>query len=299
MRYALPASLAQQPFTVEQALVAGLSRDQLAHPRFRRVFRAVYVGAAVPDSRELRLAAARLVVPARGVLVGLTAAWVHGVDVRSEADLDVHVGFPAGGRIRSQPGLRVSQESLDTTDVEDAAGVRVTTPCRTAFDCLRLLADPEGIVVADALLRRGCLSPRELSAYFAGKHGTRGLRRGARLLADVEPNTDSPMETRTRVLLVRGGAGRPEAPVYVMNAGGDFLGRLDMGYPLLKLGIEYDGFVHWKQAKADERRRAAMRAAGWEIIVLHAEDIYAWPEQTVARVIAAKQRRARELGVTG
>ncbi len=71
-------------------------------------------------------------VPRGAVVAGRTAAWVH-------------AGEPAGGTLdlayatgRHRPevwgGARVWQEPLLTSDVVELAGVRVTTPLRTAVD---------------------------------------------------------------------------------------------------------------------------------------------------------------------
>jgi len=54
---------------------------QLLHDhRLRRIFRGVYVDAAVLDTRTLRSRALHLVMPPHGVLYGCSAAWALGVD---------------------------------------------------------------------------------------------------------------------------------------------------------------------------------------------------------------------------
>ena len=64
--------------------------------------------------------------------------------------------------------------------------------------------------------------------------------------------------------------------------------RLDLSYPEHLLAIEYDG--RWHDAPAqrelDELRRADLRQRGWTVIVLHAEDLYAAPEATLAALRA-------------
>src|SRR5437764_638483 len=140
MRYAnVPATLTSAPFTLEQARAAGISAHALQSTPWRRVLRGVWAHVDLTDTRENRLAAARLVIPPHGVLCGLTAAWVLGVDIRRADDLDVHVGFAKGRRVRSRPGLVVCQETLGDDEWCDVGGVRVTTPVRTTFDCLRWL----------------------------------------------------------------------------------------------------------------------------------------------------------------
>ena len=88
----IPLELTSGPFTRRQAFAAGLTSHNLRSSAWRQVFQGVWILAEIEDTPAVRLAAARLVVPAPGVLRGLTTAWVHGVDVRRLDDLDVHVG---------------------------------------------------------------------------------------------------------------------------------------------------------------------------------------------------------------
>lgn len=288
----IPQELTAGPFTREMANTVGVTDRMLQGPPWRQVFSGVWVWDAIEDTRELRLHAGRLLIPPQGVLCGLTAAWVSGVDVRRFDDTDVHVGFPKGRRIRPRAGLVVCQETLDPTDIVDIQGVRVTTPVRTAFDCLRWLRAVEGIVVADALTHAGLVDLSQLAAYFASKRRLRNLRIGERLLQFVEPLTESPMETRLRMLLINGGLSRPEAQHEVRDHLDSFIGRLDLAYPNVRLGVEYDGADHWKQRRADDRRRAAIRACDWEVCVFSADDIYRTPDATVAHVRQLLRARA-------
>jgi hypothetical protein len=293
-RARVPELLRGGPFTSAQAAEAGVSRRALQSTVWRHVFRDVWVHRDVADTRERRLAAAKLVVPTHGVLCGLTAAWIHGADVRREDDLDVHVGFPKGRRLRPRPGLRVCQETLEDSDWVVVDGVRVTTPLRTTFDCLRLLRGVDRLVVADAMTHSGIVTVDELRRYFAAHRRLRNLRRGEALLDDVEPKSESPMETRTRIALTDRGLPRPEAQWEVRTVNGRFVARIDLAYPDVRLAIEYDGAWHWEERRADERRRTAVRALGWEIHVVDADDVYGNPDG-LARLVR-ESRRARLAG---
>jgi hypothetical protein len=288
----IPSELTTGPFTREMAFASGVTDRMLQGPPWRQVFTGVWAHDALEDTRELRLQAARLLIPPAGVLGGLTAAWVLGVDVRRLDDLDVHVGFPKGKRIRKRPGLSVCQETLDPSDITLVDGVAITTPLRTVFDCLRWLRPVEGIVVADALTRAGLLSLPALAAYFASKRRLRNLRIGERLLEFVEPLTESPMETRLRMLLINAGLPRPKPQHEVRDRWDTLVGRLDLAYPDVRLGVEYDGADHWKQRREDDRRRAAIRACDWEVCVFSADDIFLTPDATTAFVRQLLRTRA-------
>jgi hypothetical protein len=288
----IPAELTTAPFDREMAHAVGVTDRMLRGAPWRQVFTGVWVHDALVDTRDLRLQAARLLIPPCGVLCGLTAAWVLGVDVRRLNDLDVHVGFPKGKRIRKRPGLAVCQETLDPGDILMIDGVAITTSLRTAFDCLRWLQRVEGVVVADALTHAGLVTVSEIAAYFAGKRRLRNLRIGERLVEFVEPLTESPMETRLRMLLIDAGLPRPVPQHEVRDRLNRLVGRLDLAYPEARLAVEYDGADHWKQRREDDRRRAAIRACDWEVCVFSADDVYLTPDATARYVRDLLRTRA-------
>src|SRR5947208_545142 len=144
-----------QAFTTAQAAERGLTVHQLGSRKWRQVLRGVWVAADVPDSRQLRLEAAALVLPRRAVVWGPTAAWLWGATTLRQDDLDVYVVCPNGSRVRSRAGLKVVQGTLPTADVVTWGTVRVTSACRTAYDCLSRLQRVDGLVIVDALTHLG------------------------------------------------------------------------------------------------------------------------------------------------
>src|SRR3954447_13763928 len=292
VRQIVPAALAGAPFSLAQARALGVDDDQLRGAAYRLVTRGVWAPATLPDSRERRFAAATLLLPDRGVMCGWTAAWLHGVDVRRDDDWDVHVGFAKGRRVRPRPGIVVCQETLDSGDIVEIDGVRLTTPLRTTFDCMRWLKGADRLVVADALTAAELVSVQELRSYFAGKRRLRNLRRGEALLDFIEPLTESPMETRLRVILIDAGLPRPQAQFVVRDRHGGFRGRLDLAYPDARLGVEYDGADHWQRRREDDRRQDGIRELGWEVLVFSADDVFRMQEQTADAVARALRTRA-------
>ena len=294
MRYAdVPVELRHRPFTLAEAHATGLTSRMLEGRSWRQIFRGVWVHCAVEDTRALRFEAARLLLPEHGVVCGLTGAWLHGADVRHEEDVDVDVSFPKGKRRRPREGLRVSQETVQPNDVCVIQGVRVTTGLRTAFDCLRLLKGIERVVVADALTHLGRTNLEELQRYFASQRRLRNLRIGEQLLEDVEPLSESPMESRVRLRLMAVGIPRPRAQWEVFAPSGEFVARLDLAWPELMVAVEYDGAWHWKQRQQDDRRRARARALGWDVHVFGSDDYYGDLDGMIAEVWAALRARQR------
>jgi hypothetical protein len=288
----VPATLLHEPFTTAQAAAAGITPTALRSLPWRQLLRGVWVHRSVPDSRELRLAAVRLILPPRGVVCGLTAAWLYGVDVRRESDVDVHVAFPEGGRIRPRPGLVVCQETLDVSDVTTIDGLCVTTPLRTAFDCARWLLGVERVVVVDALAHVKLVAIEEIREYVAGKRRLRNLRRVNDVLDLADMLAESAMETRIRVLLVEWGLPRPVSQLNVFDPSGAFVARLDLAFPAAKLAVEYDGAWHWEERRADDRRRTRLRELGWIVLVYSAEDYYRRPQQICQEVARHLRQRA-------
>jgi len=284
-------ALVGRAFTAELAGRLGVSPAQLRGPAYRRVLRRAYTTGDTPDSLQLRTDAVRAVLPPRAVVWAATAAWLWGVDIRRLNDLDLDVSFPESSRLRAQPGLRVALLTLDDDDICTIAGLRVTTPVRTAFDCLRYARRPAGVIVADHLTNRELCSIDELTSYVAARRAMRNIRVARRELEHVDPLAQSVQETRTRLMLVDGGLPRPVAQHRVVFPEGD-AAYLDLAYPELKIAIEYDGEQWHKEQRAkDERRRRRLERMGWIVVVLHADDLFQTPERTVAEIRAAIRSR--------
>src|SRR2546425_688746 len=79
------------------------------------------------------------------------------------------------------------------------------------------------------------------SNWVPTRQGGRGLINLRQVALHAEPKAESVMETRLRMLLVLAGLPRPEAQVPVHDRYGRFVGRPDLFYPELRLGLEYDG----------------------------------------------------------
>jgi very-short-patch-repair endonuclease len=225
-------------------------------------------------------------LPPYSVVWELSAAWLYGADVCREDDLNVRVAYPPGRPRRPQAGLTVSQATFSPGDVETISGIRLTSPTRTAFDCLRMLPHPEGIVAADALTHLRRCTSEQIVEYARAHRPVRNLRVAQRLAPWVEPATESPMESRLRMALIDGGLPRPVAQ-FELHAGTQFVARLDLAYPGQRVAVEYDGAWHWRQRREDDLRRDRVRAIGWIVLVVGAAELYADPAAVCARVRAA------------
>ncbi|WP_426564082.1 hypothetical protein ACPPVT_21930 [Angustibacter sp. McL0619] len=289
----LPDALIGRPFTVADALALGVPRDVLRGKRFRSPFRGVRVPAELEDTLATRCLAAALVLPKDAVFSHSTAARLHALPVPGAwPDEPLHVTTGSLGLRHSGMAVHAASELLHEVDDDH------TLPIRTAAQCwaelATALAVDDLVVVGDAALRRGLVTDVELETLVSTLSGRRGVRRLVKALPLLEPATDSPMESRTRLLLVGAGLPRPVANRDVV-VDGLWIARPDLSYPELRIAIEYEGDHHRsdrRQWLRDKTRRRLLEDAGWLVIEITSVDVYVTPIATVARVRAAIASRS-------
>lgn len=284
-----------EPFRGTAAIARGLvTPGQLRGPRFRRLFPDLYVLAITEVDLALRSRAAALFVAGRGVLGGYSAAELLGASC-GPADAPAEVVLLGGHRQRPLGGLLVRRDRLVAADVTDAGGVPVTTPRRTAYDLARRLPLTEAVVAVDALACAHGFDPADLLAIARAHLGARGSRQLAEVVGLANPLAESPMETRIRLALWFGGLPVP----VVQHPVGPY--RLDMAYPALGVGIEYDGREHLTQERAirDLDRQAYLTATGWrKIFRFRAGTVLGHPTAIPAAVHTYLAAEARRRGVS-
>ena len=267
----MPAELTAGPFTLSDAVRAGLDRWHLEGANWRRVGPNVYVWAGLPDTPQLTIEAAHRRLPPTAVFSGLTAAWLHGLDVVGCKPIEVTI--PKGIVVSGRTGVVVRRAALGPRDVVNVRGIRATSLLRTLSDLSIRLSVTEAVVVADMALHAGRASLEDLNALcvaHAGGVGVANLRRVARF---AEPAAESPMESRLRMVLVLGGLPRPQAQVSLDDKHGQFVGRPDLYYPDHRLGIEYDGGIHRFSLTEDNRRQNRLFAAGIRLLRFTSADV--------------------------
>ncbi|MFC4942790.1 endonuclease domain-containing protein [Pseudonocardia sp. GCM10023141] len=273
-----------RPFRGSAALAAGaLSSAVLYGPRYRRLFPDVHIAAGVqPDLMTWSLAAHELVAPC-GALAGYSAAEVHGASCAPQgAPAEIVLRF--GYRRKSEPMLVVHRDTVDAAEITTVDGLLVTTPQRTATDLARWAPSlTEAVVAVDALCHACELAPAEA---VRARPGARGAARLPEVIALADPLAESPMETRIRLAIVLAGLPRP----VLQHPVGPY--RLDMSYPELRLGIEYDGREHLTPERAlhDLTRQAYLTRDGWHLLRFPAAEVFR-PAQLAARVRAERAER--------
>ncbi|MBO0702520.1 MAG: DUF559 domain-containing protein, partial [Candidatus Dormibacteraeota bacterium] len=253
-----------------------------------RLARGWYCWAERRDEEAMRLRAAADSLPWGAGFSGPTAGRLYGLEVPEPACPEVTVPDHSGVAVRTD--LRVRRLHLAPGDVIWRDGIPVTSPLRTCFDLAGRLPLVEAVVALDMALHQGMIELDEFADYVAGRRGVAGVIGARRALELVEPKAESPMETRLRLLLIRGGLPRPEAQVELRDGRGGFVGRPDLYYPPSRLGIEYDGENHRDRLISDNRRQNALHSIGVVLLRYTGADLRERPEAVVSEVRRALTR---------
>ena len=312
----LPASLGAE-FSVAQAAAAGVSRSRLRARDLERPFHAVRSASGVPDigaPESQMLSRARQFATAMGdssFFGHVTAAVLWGVPLPDTAihdDLDVSVFAPQ----RAPRGRGVRGYTLAPTHgsvrVHPAYGWRVASPATTwAMLGARLKHPYDLVAAADHLVRVPRMPggfappPREAWATLAELEAAvaAGRRPGIVALRDALPRVrtgaSSRRETWLRLILVDAGLPEPDLDHDVFDADGRFVACLDLAYPKLKIGIEYDGDHHRTdpvQWARDVDRLDRLAEEGWRIVRATKQHIFTLSGVVVRRVRTAIAARS-------
>ncbi|MGW4293171.1 DUF559 domain-containing protein [Micromonospora chersina] len=307
----VPRRLTFLPFRGSAAVAEGLlSWTMLRSPAWVRLLPDVYVhrdGYRDGDHR-MWCEAVALRLPPGAVIAGRSAAYLWGADLLSRdasapgsfplrptttgrgTRAPVTVLLPRAARLRSHPRVRPIRSALPDTDRTRFAGLPVTTALRTAFDLGRQGPRVDALIAVEALLHRRVVKLPALRAYSAAHAGWPGAALLREVLGLAEPLSESPMETRLRLLLLDAGLGPLTAQHDVR---GRFVARVDLAWPALRVAVEYDGDHHRERAhfRQDVARLNALRAAGWLVVRFTADDVLRHPHATVALVRQALRER--------
>lgn len=274
------------PFLGSEALAIGVvTRHDLAS-RYDAIFRNVYIPRGEVPTPAQKAHAAWLWSRRKATLVGVSAAAMHGskwIDNRLPAELNQ----------RSQhktKGLVLHCETLSVDEITTIRGIPVTTAARTTFDLGRRYGETLAVIRVDALMQATDLNLADVETLIDRHSGLRGLVQLRKVLELADGGAESPQETRTRLVLTKAGLRPPCTQIDVFDGYGEHIGRIDMGFPDWKVGVEYDGEQHWTNAAIRARdidRQADLEAMGWRIVRVSADMLRYRPYVVVERVRAA------------
>lgn len=246
--------------------------------RVVRLRRGVY-GLGLPDgTARLRAAAVAL----NGVVSHDSAAVLWGLEMVHEPGERITV--PRDRSRARFEGVQVCRGDVGRTDVRQ--GLRVTTPVRTVLDCAAVLPPDEAVVIADSALRAGIVTEDELQLAASRVRG-RHAAKVRRVVALVDPQNGSVLESLLRVLLVAAGLAPDESQFPIRDEHGDLVARVDFVYLKARLIVEVDGFeFHRERAdyRKDRRRGNAFCRADWALLRFTWEDVRFDPEYVIDAV---------------
>lgn len=255
------------PFLASEALAAGLLNRHELRTRYRPMLPGVHIAKTVVPTLYDRTEAAWLWSDRQAIIAGSAAAALHGAKwVDNAVDIDL---LYASTKLPS--GVRVHRGRVFDGEVFVSNGMLVTTAARTGYDLGRL----GEVSDVDALLKATGITTDDIKAVAAQHRAAPGLRLLAKTLALVDAGAESPRETGLRLLLQRSGLPPVQTQIVVRDEFGGFVARLDMGWPELKLAVEYDGDQHRtdrRQYVRDMRRLEELTRLGWVVIRVIKED---------------------------
>lgn len=278
-------------FVGSEAVGQGLLTDrQLRGPFVERVLQGVYRPSWVPLTHKLQCQAACLVLPGDAVISGASAATVLGVRIAQPGDpvlAVVHESVKAPKRVGVR--VRTSQQPVRAGRLLD--GVRLAEANRLALDAVAGLELPDATARLDALVRAGLLDVQAFRRWLS-EHRLHHVRAAACAAELVDPRAESLPESRARVLLHQDGI--VTVPQLKVRVEGRVIARVDLAIPELKIAIEYDGRWHEDELQRglDNERLAALRAAGWTVVIVTAEMLRR-PQLLLAAVRGAIAERTR------
>jgi len=233
-RRSLPRDLTGGAFSVTAAAASGVPRSRLRASDLVAPLRGVRapVGAIDP------IAAVAVRLPPDALFSHLTAAAIYGFPLtRRMTDVaDVHVSVPATS---SAPRIRgvVAHRLSGRREIRTVGPYRVPPPAVVWTQLASLLSrgtvtESDLVVFGDYLLRRKrpLCTLHELAAAAESMGSARGARSVRRALGHVRADTDSPMETRLRLLLVEAGLPEPVVGHTIVDDDGYFVGTPDLAY---------------------------------------------------------------------
>lgn len=237
-----------------------------------------------------RSAAALLVVGDDAVLSRNTAATMLGCDAAET--VDVHVTVPYGTWVRSRRGLVVHHDRFAAADVESHHDLPVLSMVATVTELLCTESRPVALACLDQAL--GGLATPGVDDFVARVRGRldvrddrRGTTRAESLLCLGSPHAESVQESKLRLRLLDAGFPMPTLQYEIRTLRGTPLYRLDLSWPSLRIGLEYDGYeAHEERVSYDAERDRRMSDRGWIMIRAGKADL-ADPSRLFAQLGAA------------
>ncbi len=219
----------------------------------------------------------------RGIVAGEAAAAVYGVDtVEDSARIEL-----IGRQGRPRPGIIVRDERIDLEEIRVIAGMKVTSPARTALDLARHRPRDEAVVLLDHLAAVTGVGYEQAASLMLRYRGAVGIPRASVALDLMDGGTLCAEETRLRLMFHDAGLPEPRTGIRLRDGLDEAV--IGMGWDWVKVGVsrvtEDDGSL----IQRTQRHELVQRLGWFEIQVPD----NAPPRGIVRRVRDALRQRER------
>jgi very-short-patch-repair endonuclease len=265
-----------------------ISRGQLRW-NFRTIYPDVYILRDAVPTMAVKAQAAWLWSKRRGVITGRAAAALHGA-LWIDNTLPVEMVWANN---HSPPGIITHRDRIADDEIQECRGLAVATAARTALDLGRKLPRNRAIEHLDALARATGVTVTDVHLLMKRYAGTKGVRCCRQAIDLMDAGAQSPKETWLRLLLIDAKYPRPQTQIPLYEYGAP-VAYLDMGWPQIRVSVEYDGDQHRTDRATyvkDMRRAELIDRLGWLNVRVVKEDREI---DILARVRDAWARRERE-----
>src|SRR4029453_2851586 len=296
----MPEPLSSIPFTLQEAVAAGISRRRLCHHGLDSPSRAIRVPRLKTEHAFADMVRPVTLVTPFSAASHATAflLWEFPGFLPGSHRPDIHISRPHAMAIPRRRGVVGHRGQFFEDEITTFKGLLITSRARTWLDCARKMDIDEITVVADHLLRiprpefEGRSSPYctmdDLEEVLDRHWGTPGIRKARLALEQACVGADSAPETRLRLALKW--AGLPAAEVNVATELGPGVVRQpDLAYREQCVAVEYEGEGHSEpeQIVRDIAREEDFSRAGWILVRISKRHM-----SNDARTAVAKVRRA-------
>jgi very-short-patch-repair endonuclease len=276
-------------FTRQQATALGIGSKTLAAAvgteTIRRLAQGLYSSTPAPTGAEERhreLCRGLLLLYPDALLAGRSAVVAHGLPTWQIPLATALLHRPIHRQIMRSGAVIRTLDPHDDTSSTDTGAVQSTAAAlvQVALDHGTVPA----VVSADAAVARRLVTPDALEAEVRRRRGDPWSQRAEAMLTFIDARSESPGETRLRVMLASWGLA--VVSQVVIRDGSQVVARADLGIQNTKVLIEFDGLVKYTdggpEALVKEKRREdRLRALGY--IVLR----FTWADlESPARVLA-------------
>lgn len=280
-------------------LAAALSRGIVVRLRQGAYVLTRYWLACKPwDRDKLAILAHIVTVPSDPTYGYFTAARLHGLFIWN-CDAKVHMIVTAvpsatsGARDVVEHREHVVDAESERIVLKNGLHVRVTTMERTVVDCARIGGFEQAVIMGDHALSRGARMD-VMQALVDANPGRRGIRKARRVLKALDGRSESPGESRTRLIIASMNIEQP-VPQLELTVG-DSRYRPDFVWEKQKLIVEFDGDIKYfghnrtdQVILAERKRERRLMELGWRFVRLEWSDL-AKPEEVKRRILAQYAR---------